>query len=264
MCKMKVGFLQFDVVLADKEANRRKITSLIGDARFDLLVFPELALTGYFMQSRSMTQDLAEEYPNGETFDFFRTVAQRGDGAVVFGFAERAGDKVYNSAAMVFPDGTSTLYRKTHLFFLEKQWYDPGDTGFGVFEFRGVKIGMMICFDWYFPESARTLMLRGAQIICHPSNLVLPYCQDAMITRCLENRVFAITCNRTGTEQLAGKELRFTGCSQVVGPGGDVLIRADGNSDRLELIDLDVSAAQDKAITPANDLIDDRRDDLYA
>jgi len=71
---------------------------------------------------------------------------------------------------------------------------------------------MMICFDWFFPESARTLALKGAQLILHPSNLVMPYCQDAMITRSIENRVFSITSNRIGREG----GYNFTGKSQIV------------------------------------------------
>ncbi len=263
MLKMRTGFLQYDVVFGDKEANQRKILSLIGGERFDLLVLPELALTGYFMPSRAKTGELAEEFASGKTFEFFGNVARRQDSAIVFGFAERAGDKVYNSAALVCPDGTAYLYRKTHLFDLEKQWFDPGDTGFRVFEFRGARIGIMICFDWLFPESARTLMLRGADIICHPSNLVLPYCQDAMITRCLENRVFAITCNRTGMERHGNETLTFTGRSQIVGPRGEVLAGSDGTSEKLVLHDLDPAVARDKTVTAHNDLLDDRRNDFY-
>lgn len=263
MTKMRIGFLQYDIKFADKAENKRRIALLLGDRQFDLLVLPELALTGYVMSSRERTAELAEEFPTGETFDFFRSVARRGNGAVVFGFAERSDTKVFNAAALVLPDGTSFLYRKTHLFFLEKKWYDPGDTGFNVFEFRGVTIGIMICFDWYFPEAARTLMLRGAEVICHPANLVLPYCQDAMVTRCLENRVFAITCNRTGMEQLGQEKLTFTGRSQIVSPRGEVLVRAAGTGDSLELIEIDPQIAQDKAVTPHNDLIDDRRDNFY-
>lgn len=260
---MRTGFLQYDIVFGDKEANQRKILSLIGGESFDLLVLPELALTGYFMPSRAKTGELAEEFANGETFEFFGNVARQQDGAIVFGFAERAGDKVYNSAALVCPNGTAYLYRKTHLFNLEKQWFDPGDTGFRVFEFRDARIGIMICFDWLFPESARALMLQGADIICHPSNLVLPYCQDAMITRCLENRVFAITCNRTGRERQGNETLVFTGRSQVISPRGEVLASSDGTGERLVLLDLDSAVARDKTVTPYNNLLGDRRTDFY-
>ncbi|MEZ4690386.1 MAG: nitrilase-related carbon-nitrogen hydrolase [Ignavibacteria bacterium] len=75
---------------------------------------------------------------------------------------------------------------------------------------------MMICFDWFFPETARTLALKGAQIICHPSNLVMAYCQTAMFTRALENRVFTITANRIGYDVRENKELFFTGESVIV------------------------------------------------
>jgi predicted amidohydrolase len=260
---MRTGFLQYDVAFGDKKANQRKIISLIGSDHFDLLVLPELALTGYFMQSRAKTAELAEEFARGETFEFFRNLARQQEGAIVFGFPERAGEKIYNSAALICPDGTAYLYRKTHLFDLEKLWFDPGDTGFRVLEFRGAKIGIMICFDWLFPESARTLMLQGADIICHPANLVLPYCQDAMKTRCLENRVFAITCNRTGMEQQGGMKLVFTGKSQIVGPRGEVLTSSDEISEKLVLVDLEPALARDKTITPHNDLLGDRRPDSY-
>lgn len=260
---MRTGFLQYDVAFGDKKANQRKIISLIGGDRFDLLVLPELALTGYFMQSRAKSSELAEEFAHGETFEFFHNLARQQEGAIVFGFSERAGDKIYNSAALVCPDGTAYLYRKTHLFDLEKLWFDPGDTGFRVFEFRGARIGIMICFDWLFPESARSLMLQGADIICHPSNLVLPYCQDAMKIRCLENRVFAITCNRSGMEQQGRIKLVFTGKSQIVGPRGEVLISSDEVGEKLVLFELDHTASRDKTITSHNDLLADRRPDTY-
>ena len=135
----------------------------------------------------------------------------------------------------------------------------PGDTGFSVFEHRGAAIGMMICFDWYFPESARTLALRGAQIIAHPSNLVLPHCQTAMVTRCLENRVFAITTNRYGTETLGEKRLTFTGASQLVNPKGERLLKAPVAGDRVLFAEIDPSLADDKRPTSRNHLLNDRR-----
>jgi predicted amidohydrolase len=97
------------------------------------------------------------------------------------------------------------------LFFGEKScneealWFCPGDRDFPVFDIGPCKIGIMICFDWFFPESMRILSLKGADVICHSANLVLPFCQDAMVTRCLENHVFAITANRIGMENRGGK-----------------------------------------------------------
>ncbi len=264
MVKMRVGFLQYDVAFGDKRANQQKIVTLLGDARFDLLVLPELALTGYFMPSREKVVELAEVFAKGESFEFVRNQARAHDGAIVFGFAERDGGKVFNSAALICPDGTAMLYRKTHLFNQEKVWFDAGDTGFRVFPFRGAAIGIMICFDWLFPEAMRTLMLKGADVVCHPSNLVLPYCQDAMVTRCLENRVYAITCNRTGQERKGSETLQFTGGSQIVAPLGQVIKRGGAATEEFCLVDIDPVLARNKTITPLNNLLTDRRGDLYS
>ena len=127
----------------------------------------------------------------------------------------------------------------------------------------GVRLGMMICFDWIFPEVARTLALKGADILCHPTNLVLPFCQDAMVTRCIENRVFALTANRVGTERRAGQEFTFTGRSQVVTPRGEILTRADVDGEGVFVVDIDPMLARNKAVTDVNDVLGDRRPELY-
>lgn len=260
---MRVGFLQYNVAFGEPEANRQRVSDLIGDARFDLLVLPELCFSGYYMPSREATFQLAETFGTGPSFDFMKGIAKSHDGAVVFGFPELSGDKVYNSAALVMPDGTCHLYRKTHLFNLEKNWFDSGDSGFSIHEFRGTRIGLMICFDWRFPESARTLMLKGADIICHPSNLVLPSCQDAMVTRCLENGVFAITCNRWGADWQDGEEIRFTGRSQITSSRGEVLARAGVEEDVIVTVEIDPLRARDKSVNALNDMVSDRKEEFY-
>lgn len=260
---MRVGFLQYNVVFGQPEINRRRVSELVGDSQFDLLVLPELCFSGYYMPSREGAVQLAERFGEGESFGFVLDLARRHDGAVVFGFPEADGDKVYNSAALVCPDGTSHRYRKTHLFNLEKNWFDPGNTGFSVHEFRGARIGLMICFDWRFPESARTLMLKGADIICHPSNLVLPHCQDAMITRCLENGVYAITCNRRGADRQGSEEIGFTGRSQITSPRGEILARAEVDNDVITIVKIDPLKARDKSVNALNDMVSDRRTDYY-
>ena len=121
--------------------------------------------------------------------------------------AERVGDDCYNTCVLSFGGEIKARYRKVHLFDREKELFTPGDLPFDVYDLRGVKVGMMICFDWVFPEAMRALALKGAQIVCHPSNLVLPYCPRAMITRCIENGVYAITTNRVGNEARGGSYL---------------------------------------------------------
>ena len=122
----------------------------------------------------------------------------------------------------------------------------------------------MICFDWRFPETARTLALEGADIIAHPANLVLPHCPQAMVTRSLENRVFTITADRVGTEnRIAGQTLRFMGQSQVVDPDGQVLYRAPEEEEDMKIVEIDISKARSKTINLRNDIFKDRREDLY-
>ncbi len=187
---------------------------------------------------------------------------------IVCGICERNEDKFFNSSVLVYPDGKIFTYRKIHLFDDEKLWFTPGDKSFSVYEignykFEKVKIGMMICFDWIFPETSRTLALQGAQIICHPSNLVMSYCQRAMFTRAIENRVFTITANRTGKDVNGEKVLSFTGESVIVSPYGEYLCRSGADSEEVCIVEIDSAEALDKNITPHNNLFEDRREEFY-
>jgi len=122
----------------------------------------------------------------------------------------------------------------------------------------------MICFDWFFPEAMRCLALNCAEIVAHPSNLVLPYCPDAMPLRCLENRVFSITANRIGTEDRKDSQpLKFIGQSLIVSPEGEVLAKASDSKEEIIIADIDPSAARDKSLNTYNDIFKDRRPDKY-
>ena len=178
------------------------------------------------------------------------------------GLAERDGARLFNSAVLVRPDGTLGLYRKVHLFLDEKSLFDPGDLAFPVFAACGTVIGLMICFDWIFPEAARSLALAGARVLAHPCNLVLPWCQEAMVTRCLENGVYAVTANRVGREGRAGAELVFSGGSQVVAPRGERLARLGATGTGAAVARLDPEAPGPQ-LTPRNDVLGDRRPELY-
>jgi predicted amidohydrolase len=237
---------------------------MLSSTEADLLVLPELAVSGYLFQNRNEVSAAAESPQNGPTADFFKNLAKKKNMSFVVGFAEKDGDQFYNSALLVNPDEKVYVYRKTHLFYEEKKWFSPGNSGFKVFHAKnGVLVGMMICFDWIFPESARTLSLRGAQIIAHPANLVLPWCQQAMITRSLENRVFSITANRIGREINNFSELAFTGMSQIISPKGEILKRVDTTSERIDIVEIDINESENKYVTDYNHILKDRRPELY-
>ncbi len=220
MTQIRVAAIQTNPVFGEISANVESALAQL-PAQTDLAVFPELFNTGYQFHSRDEAWKMAEDLETGPTCKHLRQAAASSNTVLIAGLAERAGDHVYNTAVLIRPDGSLEKYRKIHLFWDEKDIFTPGDLEFCVVTAAGARVGMMVCFDWVFPEAARTLALRGAEILCHPSNLVLQFCPDAMITRCLENRVFAITANRVGSENRTGQQLDFIGLSQVVGPGGD-------------------------------------------
>jgi predicted amidohydrolase len=229
----------------------------------ELLVLPELFNTGYLFTSREELDQFAEEIPEGETTQALLREAENHSVHIVAGLAEKSGEKVYNTAVIVCPDGRVRSYRKAHLFMEEKLLFAQGDTPFTVWEVGGVRIGVLICFDWLFPEATRTLALGGAHVVCHPSNLVMPWAQGAAVTRAIENRIFIITANRIGVEERGGRKMRFTGMSQVVDPEGNVLVRATPNEPMVGVVDVDLVRAEDKNITRMNNVFQDRRPDLY-
>lgn len=260
---MQIGLVQTSPVFGNKAANRKEIEDLTASTRADLWVIPELALTGYEFRDRPEAHVLAEKIPEGETCQWLgQFCAERGCHAVM-GLAEGDHLHIYNSAVLMGPQGYVGHYRKIHLFDREKEIFDPGDMPLPVFNIGSAKIGLMICFDWRFPEAARTLTLRGAQIIAHPSNLVMPYCQQAMVTRALENGVFIVTANRVGSERRAGRALSFTGESQIVAPDGEILVRSSLKEHAVAVVEINPSAADNKRVTMWNDLLEDRRREFY-
>jgi predicted amidohydrolase len=228
----------------------------------DLYVLPELFGTGYNFIDIEEVHQLAEIF-HGYTHKRMNEFVHDNNCYVVYGFAESNGAAFYNSAAILGSDGTKGLYRKVHLFDREKLFFEPGNLGFQVFDLSCGKIGVMICFDWYFPESARTLALKGAQLIAHPSNLVLPNCPDSMPTRCLENRIFVATADRIGTENRGGNPLTFIGQSQITSPQGKIIHRSPIDKTEIVVKEIDLTMANDKNLNPRNHVFKDRRPEVY-
>jgi len=258
---MKIGFVQFNPVFGKKHDNCIKVQNLLQSVKSDVLVLPELFNTGYAFLNKEELNQLAEPLEGG-TFSFIQDLAKQNKCAIAYGFAEKDGHANYNSMVFVAPTGMLAHYRKSHLFFEEKFLFRPGNTGFDVFQYRGVKYGMLICWDWIYPEAMRTLALKGAQVILHAANLVTPYCPDAMITRAIENRVFIVTADRAGDEIRDGKDFHFIGKSQVVAPDGEILTRLAEEA-RAAVVEIDAGLAMDKRMNPHNDLMRDRREELY-
>jgi predicted amidohydrolase len=261
---MLVAAVQTEPVFGAVARNRERAAALVRETAAKLYVLPELFATGYFFGDRAEVEACAEEFPTGETCRFLASLSREREAVIAGGFPEKARDgKVYNAAALFDRGRAVGVYRKIHLFDREGGWFDAGTRPPRALDTSVGRLGLMICFDWIFPETARCLALDGAHILLHPSNLVMPYAQDAMVTRCLENRVAAVTANRVGRDARAEEALQFTGRSQITGVSGRRLAQATADREEVIVSDLDPLDAEEKRINPANHLFRDRRPGLY-
>ncbi|MFQ5912374.1 MAG: nitrilase-related carbon-nitrogen hydrolase [Nitrospinota bacterium] len=261
---MRVGFYQFAPVFGDVAGNLAEVREALGGMEAELIVLPELFNTGYQFVSEGEVRELAEPIPGGETCGALMDLAHERRTHIVAGLAECDGDVSFNSSVLVGPEGYLGRYRKLHLFSEEKRWFQPGGEPPPVFDVRDVKLGLMICFDWIFPETARMLALQGADILCHPANLIYTLCHQAMVVRCIENRVFAVTCNRTGQDaRKPGETLTYTGGSQVVDPQGRILLRAGEERAEGQAVNIFPERSRNKDFSPYNHLVRDRRVEIY-
>jgi predicted amidohydrolase len=262
---MQIGYLQTQPVFGDVKRNLEHIKFLLDQRKADLWVLPEFFATGYQFASEEEVRSLSEPIPTGPTTEALITLASDHACHIVAGLPERDRNTVYNAAVLVGSEGVLARYHKIHLFSEEKRWFAPGNLPFPVVDIGSAKVGMMICFDHFFPESARTLTLKGAEILAHPSNLVMPvYAQLTMRTRALENGVFTVTANRVGTEsRVPGKTLRYTGESQIVSPQGEILAHSPARGEDIQVVTIDPADARNKALNPLNNRIADRRPDYY-
>ena len=242
------------------------------DEHADLLVLPELASSGYVFASEAEASASAEDAEHGDVVAALAEVCSASGMHCVVGVNERDGDVRHNSAVLIGPHGHLATYRKLHLFNDEKSWFEPGGN-LPVVELPFGKVGMVICFDLWFPEAVRALALAGAEVIAVPTNWVASfrrkvyddagYCLGDIMAMAGagQNGVVMACADRVGIE----REVRFLGCSIIVGPDGWPLQGPAGPEEETLLladVDLDGVAAARRR-TPRNHLLDDRRPDSY-
>jgi predicted amidohydrolase len=264
MKTFRVAFVQGRPEFGQTEANLEKGLALAATVEAELVVIPELWSTGYVFSSHDEVAALAEDARTGATARALVWAAKREKRHYIAGFAEVSGGRYYNSAMLVGPSGVKAVYRKLHLFEREQEWFERGDLPLEVQKVGAARVGMLICYDWRFPEASRVLALQGADVIAHPSNLVYPNAQVAMLTRALENRVYIVTANRTGIEKRAGGTVPFTGRSQVAAPNGSALVRATRAAETAVALDIDLDLARDKELTRTTAMFSNRRPEHYA
>ncbi len=238
---MQIACAQIHPILGDTSANKQLIENVITATKSDLIIFPELAVTGYAIGSFEEVQRLAMT-SDDPYFESIRDLCRERQTAVVIGFAEKNNGSYYNSAILIDASGSTIgIYRKVHLFYYESVLFKAG-SGFTVYPIvvQGdeVRIGMMICYDWRFPEAARTLALQGADIIAVPSNIVTESSLvfDTLRIRAFENKVIVAFADRIGSETAhyhdTEETLTFRGQSMIINYNGQVISEAENHQYR--------------------------------
>ncbi|MDR7482828.1 MAG: nitrilase family protein [Armatimonadota bacterium] len=269
-----VACVQFEPQVGHKDRNVDRSVALLhqaADRGAQFCVLPELCNSGYVFNTRAEAYAAAEEVPGGPTVRAWSEVAHARKLFVAAGIAERAGDRLYNTAVLLGPEGYVGKYRKMHLWYEEKLFFEPGDLGFPVYRTSVGTVGMAICYDIWFPETVRLLAVQGADLVCVPTNWVpipgqvdgeRPMAVYLCMTGAHCNGVFIAAADRTGVER--GQP--FLGHSVLVGPSGWP-IAGPASAEREEILvetcNL-VEARRMKTWSDLNVILRDRRTDYYS
>ena len=228
----------------------------------ELVVFPEAALTGYVFESFAEAREAAVEADGPQVTRVIEATADAGVHVVV-GAIERDGAALHNTAFVIGPDGLLGRYRKIHTLCLGADRFTRSGSSPRVFDLPFGRIGVHICYDGTFPETARSLRLLGAQLLVLPTNWPrLDLKREMVRVRAYENRAFYVAVNRVGTE----RGVVFRGGSSAADPDGNLLLAAGAEPGRF-LFQADLSLSRShEVVSPGEyelDLIGDRRPELY-
>jgi 5-aminopentanamidase len=265
-----VACCQLAPAFGDPAANRELAAAAVTRAAergAGVVVLPELISSGYVFRSSAEARACAET-ADGPTVTLWARLAAEHQIVIVGGFCEDAGGELFNSAALVDPDGLRCVYRKAHLWDEESLWFTPGSAAPPVVATRFGRIGVMICYDLEFPEWVRLPALDGAQLLAAPTNWpafprpdgerpaeIVRVQADAAV-----NRMFIAACDRIGAERGVG----WVGGSVIVDADGWPLAEATGAAGPVTITaDCELAGALDKATGPRNDVHADRRPGLY-
>jgi predicted amidohydrolase len=271
MATWKIAGVQMDCRLADREHNRGIIRERLHAAAGQgarLIVFPECALTGYAYESKDEAWPHGEPIPGPSTATVAEDCRRLGVWAA-FGMLERdeATGALYNTCALVGPDGSTATYRKIHLPYLGvDRFTTPGDRPFAVHDLGGLRIGMNICYDGSFPESSRVLTLLGADLVVLPTNWppgARTTSRYLVPARALENHIYYLAVNRVGEE----RGFPFIGESRLVDCDGETVASA-GETETIIHGEVDPEWARRKRLVkiPGKyeiDRVADRRPEMY-
>lgn len=270
---IRIACVQFEPVIGDVAGNLDQMEKRIRAAHAEgaaVIVLPELADSGYVFNDAEEVGRLSSPIPDGKSAQRLITLAKALGVHIVSGLAERDGDTFFNSAILCGPQGYIGKFRKLHLWNREKLYFKPGNLGLPVFDTGIGKIGIAICYDGWFPEIFRQMTLKGAELICIPTNWVPMPGQDnasepmANILHkaaAHSNAIYIACADRVGVER--GQP--FIGASLIIGPTGRTVAGPAGY-DTEEILSATISLGDlktSRTLSELNDVINDRRPDVY-
>ncbi|MDP9845363.1 putative amidohydrolase [Streptosporangium lutulentum] len=271
MSLTSVACCQLALAVGDPDGNRavaRRAVERAAAAGARVVILPELTNSGYVFRDRAEAAGLAEPL-DGPTVEGWIASARRHGLILVGGLCERDEDGlIRNSAVLVDAGGVRAVYRKTHLWDLEKTVFTPGDELPPVVDTAVGRIGLLVCYDLKFPEWVRTVGLRGADLLCVPTNWPLSPRpageRPAEVTRVQAsasvNRMFVAACDRAGPE----RGVAWVGGSVVADPDGFLLAGPRPAYDEgLVIAECRLGDARSKRVGAHNDVHADRRPELY-
>ncbi|TYR80509.1 hypothetical protein FZC66_09025 [Priestia megaterium] len=250
---MKVATYQFDIRFGDKEFNLKKIDHSLENVNADLIVLPEFFTTGILFSGKEQILKQAELIPGDYTCNKLIEIASKHRCHLIGSIIEIDNGSLYNTAVVIGPDGYIGKQRKIHLPNYEKQFFAHGDE-LNVFNIKDTKVGVITCFDCWFPEASRILASKGAQIICHSANIISASTYDIVKVRAMENVVFFISSNRIGSESNQEQAWSFRGESRIIDPKGNILAMSK-EEEELLVTEIDSTIAIEKKTEDCNDLL---------
>jgi N-carbamoylputrescine amidase len=270
----RVAIAQLDLPAGKLDDNRQRIVDAIRtatDQGASLIVLPELAQSGYRLDDWREAHSVAETIP-GPTTEVWRAEAERANCYIIGGICERDGNALYNSVAIVGPEGVMAIYRKLHLFMDERLIFQPGDVGLPVVTLPFGRVGVVVCYDLRFPEAMRVLALQGADLVAVPTawapgfdrtpppDGIIDQVKAAAVQANL-NQVWVACASRSG----ADGDLGYLGSSVVVNPHGRIEYGpAPRDQEVIEVIEIDMAEARHAKVRhPLITPLADRRTDVY-
>lgn len=243
---MQVGLLQYDV-MHDAKQNLNCLKNYLLQHKVDLVILPELSMCGYLFENRKELLSCAEAVPSGISTQNMLALSKQHSCTIIFGMAEKEHENVFNTAVIVSKGKYIGKYRKIHLSDFEKKVFDRGNENL-VFEVDGVKIGIQICFDLWFPEVSREQLRMGADLLCVLANFGGDTTYHISKIRAIENLTPLVLCNRVGVESISEMDAEFLGKSTAINASGQRVYIAPEKYEDFGLCDIDVVKTKSNVI----------------